>query len=174
MARIDPEQERRRLAEFYAYQMDGELEKVAGQAEDLTDLGREALRAEMARRGLSAAKLEERSETHEAAASASERGELVINESAYRDRNDAEFRDLVTIRSFWDLLEAELAKGLLDAAGIESFLSDSNMVRLDWFNANALGGMKLRVDASNVGAASRVLDESVADAAAAEEPDSTE
>jgi len=71
-------------------------------------------------------------------------------------------------------LKAELAKGLLDAAGIESFLSDSNMVRLDWFNANALGGVKLRVDASNVGAASRVLDESVADAAAAEEPDSTE
>jgi len=174
MARIDPEQERRRLAEFYAYQMDGELEKVAGQAEELTDLAREALLAEMARRGLSTAKLEEQTEPDEAAASVSERGELVINESAHRDRNDAEFRDLVTIRSFWDLLEAELAKGLLDAAGIECFLSDSNMVRMDWFNANALGGVKLRVDPRNVEAANRILDESVADAAAAEEEDSEE
>ena len=47
MATIDPEQERLRLVEFYSYQMDGELEKVAGQAYDLTDVAREALRAEM-------------------------------------------------------------------------------------------------------------------------------
>jgi len=51
MAMIDPEQERHRLAEFYAGQMDGELEQVAGQAYDLTELAREALRAELAKRG---------------------------------------------------------------------------------------------------------------------------
>jgi hypothetical protein len=54
MARIDPEQEGRRLIEFYAGQMDGELEKVAGQAYELTDLAREALRTELLRRGLTA------------------------------------------------------------------------------------------------------------------------
>ena len=54
MAMIDPEQERQRLAEFYSQQMDGELEKVAEQAYELTDLARQALRAEMSRRGLSA------------------------------------------------------------------------------------------------------------------------
>ena len=32
MARIDPEQERRQLEKFYAAQLDGELEKVAGEA----------------------------------------------------------------------------------------------------------------------------------------------
>jgi hypothetical protein len=52
-----------------------------------------------------------------------------------------------------------LAKGLLDAAGIESFLFDDNMVRMNWFNANALGGVKLRVDAENVQAANEVLQE---------------
>jgi hypothetical protein len=59
MARIDPEAERKRLVEFYSQQMDGELEEVAGQAYDLTDLAREALRAEMARRGLGAAFVEQ-------------------------------------------------------------------------------------------------------------------
>jgi len=54
MARIDPEQERRRLFEFYSGQMDGELEQVAAQAYELTDLAREQLRAELARRGLRA------------------------------------------------------------------------------------------------------------------------
>jgi len=60
MAMIDPEQERRRLADFYSSQMDGELQKVARQAYELTDIAREALRAELARRGLSAALVEQR------------------------------------------------------------------------------------------------------------------
>src|ERR1700678_3608833 len=54
MARIDSERERRRLIDFYAGQMDGELEKVASQAYELTDLARAALRTELLRRGLSA------------------------------------------------------------------------------------------------------------------------
>jgi len=51
MAKTDPEQERRRLNEFYSGQLDGELEKVATQAYELTELAREALRAELTRRG---------------------------------------------------------------------------------------------------------------------------
>lgn len=172
MAMIDPEQERRRLAEFYAFQMDGELEAVAKQSQELTDLAREALRAEMTRRGLSTTKLEERTET--VGAPVSERGELVIDESAHQNRTEAEFRDLVTIRSFWGLLEAELAKGLLDSAGIECFLSDSNMVRMDWFNANALGGVKLRVDPHNVEAAKRILDDAVLENDVTDELDSSD
>ena len=58
MSRIDPEKEHRRLADFYAGQMDGELEQVAGQAYELTELAREALRAEVARRGLTPAFVE--------------------------------------------------------------------------------------------------------------------
>jgi hypothetical protein len=152
MAIIDPEQERQRLAEVYSGKTDGELEKVAEEAPGLSDIAREALRAELTTRGLYVGQLDDEAPGEE----------------------NAEFRDLVVIRSYWNLMEAELARGLLDSAGIEAFLFDDNMVRLDWFNANALGGVKLRVDASNVEAANRVLDESVADAAAAEESDSTE
>ena len=47
MATIDPEKERQRLAEFYAYQMDGELEKGRRSGADhLTDMARDALRSE--------------------------------------------------------------------------------------------------------------------------------
>jgi hypothetical protein len=34
---------------------------------------------------------------------------------------------------------------------------------MDWFNANAIGGVKLRVDRGNVDDANRILDESIPD-----------
>jgi hypothetical protein len=139
MTTIDPEQERQRLAAVYAGETDEELESVAAQAHELTEIAREALRAELTKRGLYVGQLDE--------------------DSAAEENDDVEFRDLVTIRSFWNLAEAELAKGAVEAAGIEAFLFDDNMVRLDWFNANALGGVKLRVDAANAEAANRALEE---------------
>jgi hypothetical protein len=53
MTMIDPEQERQRLTAFYTGQLDGELEKVAGEAYELSDLAREILKAELQKRGLS-------------------------------------------------------------------------------------------------------------------------
>jgi hypothetical protein len=149
MAMIDPAQERQRLAEVYSSQSDGELEQLAGKMSELTDAAREALQAELARRGLYVGHLDEP-----------------------QDSKAEEFRDLVPIRTYWNLLEAELAKGLLAAAGIDAFLFDDNMVRLDWFNANALGGVKLRVDADMVEEANRVLEENVSADAPPEEDDS--
>ena len=149
MARIDPEQERQRLSEVYSSQSDGELEQLAGKMSELTDAAREALRAELAGRGLYVGHLDEP-----------------------QDSKAEEFRDLVPIRTYWNLLEAELANGLLAAAGIDAFLFDDNMVRLDWFNANALGGVKLRVDADMVEEANRVLEENVSAGALPEEDDS--
>jgi hypothetical protein len=116
---------------------------------ELTDVARETLRAELSKRGLYIGELEK------------------VEES-----NPAEFRDLVPIRTFWNLLEAELAKGFLESAGIEAFLFDDNMVRLDWFNANALGGVKLRVDADKVAEANRILEENVSAEPPPEEEDS--
>ena len=149
MTRIDTEQERRRLAEVYAAQSDGELEQVAAQMADLTAIARETLQTELAHRGLYA-------------------GELQSPE----DSPSTEFRNLVVVRSYWNLLEAELAKGLLEAAGIEAFLFDDNMVRMG-FNANAFGGVQLRVDAANVEDASRILEEQALHGGAPDEPDST-
>jgi len=60
-----------------------------------------------------------------------------------------ESRELVVIRVFVDLPEALLAKGSLESAGIECFLVDDNMVRLDWFMVNVFGGIKLKVAAED-------------------------
>ena len=149
VATMDPQRERGRLSEIYAGKTDEELQQVDTQSDELTDIAQDVLREELARRGLP----QNFEQPNEAG------------------QNELEFRDLVTIRAFWGLLEAQLAKGLLDSAGIESFLFDDNMVRMDWFNANALGGVKLRVDAHNVDAANRVLQE-VSDEVEPEEPES--
>ena len=108
----------------------------------MTDVALQSLQAELSRRGLTNDPPDE-----------------------FADANPAElaFRNLITIRSYWNLLEAELAKGALEAAGIECFLFDDNMVRMDWFNANAIGGVKLRVDLGNVDDANRILDEGIRD-----------
>jgi len=161
MAWIDPEQERQRLTEFYAGQMDGELEKVASQAYELTDIPREILRAELARRGLEAA--------------LTEQAPVVVNETqepqpgdpppdpdspegeSSQDESEVELRRMVTIRQFRDLPEALLAKGCLDSAGIDSVLLDDNLVRLDWFWSNLMGGVKLKVDPSDAPAADEIL-----------------
>ena len=142
MAMIDPEQERARLTEVYSQQTDEQLEEIARHGDDLTDIALQSLQAELSQRGLTNHPPEE-----------------------FADANQAElaFRNLITIRSYWNLLEAELAKGALEAAGIECFLFDDNMVRMDWFNANAIGGVKLRVDRGNVDDANRILDESIRD-----------
>ena len=65
------------------------------------------------------------------------------------DNSVLESRDLVTIRVFVDLSEALFAKGSLESAGIECFLMDDNMVRLDWFMVNVIGGIKLMVPAES-------------------------
>src|SRR6266436_520525 len=108
MARIDPEQERQRLVAFYSGQMDGELEKVAREAYELTDLAREALRAEIARRGLSVALVEN--------APVIARKKLPVMpgdpppprslEEPQAPDGEFELRNLVTIRKFRDLTEA--------------------------------------------------------------------
>jgi len=144
MGRIDPEQERQRLADFYSGQMDGELEKVATQAYELTDLAREALKAEIARRGLGVELVED--------ASVIAKKELPVMpgdppppEPPIKDPEpdgDHELRNLVTIRKFRDLPEALLAKGSLESAGIEAVLTDENIVRLDWLWSNLMGGIK--------------------------------
>jgi hypothetical protein len=68
---------------------------------------------------------------------------------------------LVTIRRFRDLPEALLAKGGLNSAGIECRLIDDNMVRLDWFMSNFVGGIKLQVKPEDIEAANAILDQPI-------------
>src|SRR5260370_10648306 len=141
MATIDPEQERRRLAEFYSGQMDGELEKVATQAYELTELAREALKAELGRRGL-------RTKLIETAPVAFKKPVPVMPGDPLppappappsAPNGELELRKMVAIRQFRDLPEALLAKGSLESAGIDAVLSDDNVVRMDCLWSNLMG-----------------------------------
>lgn len=137
MTRNDPEQERRRLEESYSRESDGELEQIAGQAYDLTDVAREMLRAELAKRGITAPLVE------------------------YPSGNEVEPRTMVTIRQFRDLPEALLAKGSLESAGIACELVDDNIVRMDWFWSNGVGGVKLQVSAEEADSANEILNQPI-------------
>jgi Putative prokaryotic signal transducing protein len=72
-----------------------------------------------------------------------------------------ELRPLITIRKFRDLPEALLAKGGLESAGIEAVLTDDNMVRMDWFWSNLMGGIKLSVDQEDAEVANSILDQPI-------------
>jgi hypothetical protein len=134
----DQQRERRRLADNYASMTDGELQRLASHAESLTELAWDALEDELDRRNL----------------------ELADNE-APEPRQSMEVCELVTIRQFRDLPEALLAKGSLESAGIECFLADENLVRLDWFISNFIGGIKLNVRPADEANARKLLDEPI-------------
>ena len=134
---ITPEQERARIAGVYSAMSDEELEQIAQSADELSDAAREALQAETVRRGL-------------APAAPPPPGVDVV-----------ELGDLVTLRQFRDLPEALLAKGSLESAGIESQLVDDNMIRMDWFISNLLGGIKLKVHAEDVETANEILNQPI-------------
>ena len=176
MAKVDPEQERRRLAEFYAGQMDGELEKLAAEAYELSDLAQGVLKAEFEKRGLSVQLAEEPPAPVKKAPKPGDPPEQEFSElelpepeltpstdGGDNDDQEAGTRDMVTIRKFRDLPEALLAKGSLDSAGIECALADDNMVRMDWFYSNAIGGVKLLVSAGDAAEAEQILSQPIPD-----------
>jgi transposase-like protein len=70
---------------------------------------------------------------------------------------------LVTVARFRDLIEAQLAKGKLEAAGIETFLANENIVSLDWFYSNAVGGLRLQVAEEDLEDATAILADPIPD-----------
>jgi hypothetical protein len=83
----------------------------------------------------------------------------------------------VVAARFFSIGEAEMAVSTLQAAGIESWLVDEEIVRVDWTVALAVGGIKLVVGRADLEAAQAVLRAAPAEAdpaaeviAAAEEP----
>src|SRR5882724_6323527 len=160
MARIDPEAERKRLADFYAHQLDGELEKVASQAFELTETAREALTGEMSRRGLSVVLAERPPVPPTPTAIRGDPPPELPPIESQRD-GEFEFQKMVTIRQFRDLPEALFARGSLESAGIECALLDDNMVRLNWFVSNLLGGVKLQVKPEDAAGAEEILSQPI-------------
>ena len=139
MSNPDPELERRRLAETYAGLSDSELERTSLAAGELTGTARELLQEEIKRRGLA----------------------IQANSEFANDESQPEFQELVTLRQFRDLPEALLAKGSLESAGIECGLWDDNLVRLDWFWSNLVGGIRLKVRSADVDISNEILDQPI-------------
>ncbi len=145
MSFLEEHKERHRLTHTYAGMSDAELQQLARAPGSLTEIAWEVLEDEMDRRGL---------DTDEDADEGSHAGREY-------DREEIEIRELVTIRQFRDLPEALLAKGSLESSGIECFLADENLVRLDWFISNFIGGIKLRVKAQDAPSAHKILEEPI-------------
>lgn len=137
MTKPTAEQERMRIAGVYSAMSNEELGQIAESGDELSVAAREAFHAEIAKRGL---KME----------IAAPRGEDVF-----------ELNETVMLRQFRDLPEALLAKGSLESAGIQAYLVDDNMIRMDWFISNLLGGIKLKVRAEDAEAAREILNQPI-------------
>lgn len=119
----------------YAQMSETELMELARSYDGLVEVAQAALRAEFARRGLEPPLVEE--------------------------SEPAEFRPLLTVKRYRDLTEATVERSLLESAGIQSWIGDENLVRMDWFLSNAVGGMRLQVEPADEAAALEILNAEV-------------
>jgi hypothetical protein len=125
------------VAEQYRQMSESELMDVAQKYDELTEPAQALLREEFSRRSLLPPLIDDP-------------GVDVF-----------EGRTLVTIRQYRDLPEAFVARSVLEDAGIWCFLRDTNMIGLQWGASNALGGVRLQVDAEDVAAAEEVLSQPI-------------
>src|SRR5580704_4612249 len=132
----ESEERREQIAQLYASMSESELKSRADEAWTLTEIGKEMLRAELARRGLNFAL-------------------AVAATPGVPPRNP------VTLRKFTNLPESLLAKGFLESAGIESFLVDETTIRMDWLWSNLLGGIKLCVNPEDADVAAQILNQEI-------------
>jgi Putative prokaryotic signal transducing protein len=137
MTMTSPEHELQRMAGVYAAMSDEELGQIAESGGELSTGALEAFQGEVARRG------------------------LTISIIPGRGEDVFEFSETVTLRQFRDLPEALLAKGSLESAGIQAYLVDDNMIRMDWFISNLLGGIKLKVRAEDAEVALEILNQPI-------------
>jgi len=217
MGRIDPIQERQRLAQFYAAMSNLELIEVGEDPELLTEWALEALKEEMSKRGLEwgpntklppkagtvvllrsygdrmsaildrsvlqsagiesffsnenvaslgglqtwipeqEIKLMVRGEDLEAARQSLERREVLPVAENSELQESGKSSEPIVLRRYRDMPGAFVAKSILDAAGIECYLQDDNVVRMDWLWSNAMGGIKLIVREEDAEEAENIL-----------------
>ena len=77
--------------------------------------------------------------------------------------------NLVTLWRYRDLPEALIAQNKLHAEGFDCFLADDEMIRLNWFWSNCLGGVRLCLREGEADAALAVLAEEIPTSFTAEE-----
>ena len=76
------------------------------------------------------------------------------------DNLEQEQRQFVILRRYRDLPEAVVVKSILDFDSIECFLTDENLIRMDWFWSGLLGGVKLWVRQQDVEEAQKLIEQS--------------
>jgi DNA-directed RNA polymerase subunit M/transcription elongation factor TFIIS len=130
MDSLDPVKESRRLQEHYARLSDDELQAVADESYDLTDLVKEALQAEIRGRGL-----------HIQAKSAPTQ----LEPDPVTGDFDASDLDLVVVKRAWDLIEARQLKSILDDARVPSYLGPDNIENVDTFRGSFDRGVDLKI-----------------------------
>ncbi len=129
---IDRVEEWRKLKEHYAAMSDDELQAVAGDGWDLTDVAQQALQAELSSRRLNV-KIAA-APTPSPAPEPAETGSF-----------DPSELDLSVAQQVWDLSEARRVKGTLDAAGIPSYLGPNNVENPDELGMGFEGGVDVKV-----------------------------
>jgi hypothetical protein len=65
--------------------------------------------------------------------------------------------DLVKLETYYDIIQAQIAKSKLEAYGVYCFLQDENLVQTDWLRTIAYGGVKLFVREEDAEYARQVL-----------------
>ena len=119
MATVDPERDVRLLRESFSRMTESEVLQAARDTESLTDSARRVIADELRSRGLTPP-----------------------DPAGWYEW---EAQHWITVAQFRDLPEALLARGSLESAATECRLVDDNLVRLDWFWSNLIGGVKLVV-----------------------------
>ena len=74
-------------------------------------------------------------------------------------------RRLTTVAAFDEPGRANLARNVLEAAGIEAIIADSEIVAMDWLLSNAVGGIKVQVWEEDAERAAAVLEDEFGDEA---------
>ena len=120
------------LVNVYRSASEAELLEIAGNYDSLTPAAQGVLRAEFDRRGLQPPEVPDPSPV-------------------------AAYQRLITVRQYRELSEAQVARGVLESAGIACYLRDENAVRLEWVWSNLLGGVWLQVREEDREAAEEIL-----------------
>jgi len=65
----------------------------------------------------------------------------------------------VTVRAYRDVVDAEVARAVLEAGGVDAIVVDDDLVAVQWQYSLAIGGVKVQVDVRDLGRAEALLRE---------------
>jgi DNA-directed RNA polymerase subunit M/transcription elongation factor TFIIS len=157
MNQVDIQEQWRRLQENYASLADEELEAIAREAYDLTDIARQALQAEISRRQLTIALRQspatDEDLTAEEGLPTQEEGE---SRRGYPEGFDPEDWGLVSFSRVDDIEQARKLKSCFDKAGIPSYFGPDVVDDLRLLPASLKGSLEVKVRELDLGRARAV------------------